>query len=255
MTLALLGLATLAAQAAPPKPLIATDVQCSGCVNQQDIAANAVGAAQIQQDAVGSSEIAAGSVGEQELTQSLLDRIATLENQLATRQGAVQVLANGQSIGTFLDQDYGPHGPVFLTRSDRGYMFPVQMLSAPLGSPDYEQPGQLSPYDIEFESAGCIGDAYVLVTYQGDLGRNNQGPLLAEQGVVFDAGDGRRYIPKGALAVDRHFQSERSWSSGTCYSWTPPAGPGGNSVPTLPNDPTVTGVPNDRFAEPITLGY
>ena len=83
MTVAFLGLATLGAQAAPPKPLIATDVQCNGCVNQQDIAANAVGAAQIQQDAVGSSEIAQASVGEPELSQGVLSRISAVETAVA----------------------------------------------------------------------------------------------------------------------------------------------------------------------------
>ena len=83
MTVAFLGLATLGAQAAPPKPLIATDVQCSGCVNQQDIAVDAVGATQIQQDAVGSSEIAQASVGETELSQGFLSRISAVENSVA----------------------------------------------------------------------------------------------------------------------------------------------------------------------------
>ena len=107
MTVAFLGLATLGAQAAPPKPLIATDVQCNGCVNQQDIAANAVGAAQIQQDAVGSSEIAQASVGEPELSQGVLSRISAVETAVAaSHQGpltAVFADQNGSTYCSFLD--------------------------------------------------------------------------------------------------------------------------------------------------------
>ena len=88
-----MGFAT-SANGAVPRPVVATDVQCTDCVGASDIASNAVGP----------TEIVNGSVSDAKLTQALRDRIAGLESQVTALQAqptALQVKANGVCFGAF----------------------------------------------------------------------------------------------------------------------------------------------------------
>lgn len=173
------------------------------------------------------------------------------------KQGAVQVLANGKSIGAFLGFDRDVRDPLhgwgqrFFVFSPKNYLYTVYPV---LNRTPKVQPGKIgSVPTIYFESADCSGQAY---SYLGFLGMGN-GDFLG-QGYVFESinvSGNISYFYAGP-------ESQETWKILKSRINNSDLEPScqqidiqDNIAPIYPNNPKVTGVPNTPFPLPITLGY
>ncbi len=158
------------------------------------------------------------------------------------------VKANGQPIGVFLNNDAG--GPLpfesarFWVLSDTGYMFAMSPATAAGRSA-----GQLYNQRVRFSDPGCLGQAYVEA-----LRPDRQAQFYS--GFVFTSEDPNDPTPtyysptQSPVVADASIASVRS-ETGCEVS----IGTITFAVAVLPNDPLITGVPNQRIlGEPITLG-
>ncbi len=101
-------------------------------------------------------------------------------------------------------------------------------------------------------SSDCSGTAYVAGPGTGRGGVNS---FYAAQGYVFSSGFGNPYyLPHDAARI-RNLRYSSTYD-GTCrLAFGFPSKPSlSNAYAVLPNDPDVTGVPNDSFATPVTIG-
>lgn len=182
-------------------------------------------------------------------------RVETLEaevTELKARPGPVQVLANGESIGSFLGIGNTNNLGQYITLSSTGYMFQVFNMV-----PSDHQPfpllevGRIWPETLLFEFADCLGQAFIELSHEA--GRPLSADLIAAEGIVVATGDplnGVFYAPEGSQAafLDATFFArslEGSCGSSPRMTWV---------VPVFPNDPAITGVPNEPFTPPIKLG-
>ena len=124
-----------------------------------------------------------------------------------TPPGPVQVLANQQSIGTFLQDSTVTGALRIAVLSSTGYRFDV-LAHAPSTSP--RQPGELatnSPFDVLYTDAFCLSTAYVKVR----SGVVDDTDFSVEQGFVFKPRNftnpttGRFYVPAGSIPAPRNF--------------------------------------------------
>jgi len=241
----------------------ADDLKCKQCVSTGDIERGAVTKSRIGQKAVGPGQLAPdsvtrskirdGAVGEQALSQELLDRISALEEQLDSVPRPIQVLANGEIVGPLIQSS--PHGqsPIYLVLSSTGYIYGITNG----GQQVFIEEGELWTVTSRwFEADGCVGPAFVEIAgkhFADQLGETN-----AKEGVVFRAGveiapsppAPHFYIPAGSTGVVRAFESRLDRDN--CLDEAQPFEL--LSVPAFPNDPSITGVPNEPFTPPITLG-
>ena len=208
--------------AAPkPKEVTATDVQCTDCVDQQDMAD--------------------GAVGENELTQALLDRI----NELEAKPDPIQVLANGESVGTFMQQGLGGFGAL----SSTGFTFTI----VPAGS----QEATLTIVNLYryFESSDCTGTILLPIGSDGFL----SGFLgVGNQGIVYGLWDetteqAYAHYSRASFPLPQRQIRSRFVGGVQCEIFDEPRLQG-DLIPSMPNDPAITGVPNEPFTAPITLG-
>jgi hypothetical protein len=196
----------------------------------------------------------AGAINESAAALSAaVQRITALEQAVAALQaslpvpsfGGVPVYSEGQFIGNYLDS-----GDEARFLSPKGYVFHATMV-------DYD-PSYLATYSLEewlrsqqtvyFTDASCMGDAYL----EPDL----DGPFFsweAEHGSVFrisrPAGvPSVFYVPRSADGVLQSYNSVQQGSSCSLEA--------GEKIlwPALPNDATVTGVPDAAYAKPFSLG-
>lgn len=124
--------------------------------------------------------------------------------------------------------------PSMLVVSSTGYTFALTgagRVSEIHGPADGAGPGVNTLY---YASANCVGAAYVQ-SYSN------------VSGFVFRSHSELLYAPKGVVAVNRTLQSRKN--DGFCQGF-------GNTIPSLPvlpNDETVTGVPDVDFVPPIEI--
>ena len=136
--------------------------------------------------------------------------------------------------------------------SSTAYLFAVQANDSRGYIPN-QNAGELSEEPLFFEGAGCIGPAFLSVSFEGHTYADG---LPTHQGVVFRLNPGisapapHFYAPVGSSASPRNFLSRLNDSGGSCDSIN---SQDTVSVSVLPNDPSVTGVPNEPFTPPITL--
>ena len=197
---------------------------------------------------------AAGAINESAAALSeALQQISALEQAVAALQaslqtsgfGGVPVYSQGQFIGNLVDSS-----DEAMLLSPTGYLFHATMI-------DYD-PSYFASFDLEewlrsqrtvyFTDASCMGEAYL----QPDLD-NPPFSWNAEHGVVFrisrPAGmPSVYYVPRSANGVSQSYNSVLDGSScrleaGERVLWQ-----------ALPNDETVTGVPDAPYAKPFSLG-
>jgi hypothetical protein len=162
--------------------------------------------------------------------------------------GPVQVLANGESVGTFLQSSGGGGSLAFEALSSTGYHFFVVANAHPFA---ISQPGDLADWPaairVYYESPDCTSPAYVRVTSGGA-----DAHFSAAQGFVFPVANANPhvyfYVPAGSVPEVRQFQAEG-------LDCSPYYLANSESVEAFPNDPAITGVSNTSFTPPITLGH
>lgn len=169
----------------------------------------------------------------------LEERVAELE----AKPPQVQVLANGEIIGFFLDRMSLGYAVI----SQTNYVFGVPV------SPE-TNPVFVEPVTVLFYSEPTCTTPPLAMSENGQL-THWTSTFLAQQGVVFNAisspGSASEYwyVPRGAQPV--------TWpalhvleSGGECRIFGGPF----STFEIFPNDPAITGVPNEPFTPPITLG-
>ena len=188
---------------------------------------------------------------ENDVGASLKNRVEALETQVSANSDAiaaleagalapVQVLANGESVGTFL-QARNIGTTLFSTLSNTGYYFDV---IASVGSSE----GEIWPARLFYAALDCSSPAFVRTGPGGFL---NDTLGSAQQGVVILApSTGLFYVPAGTQVAVRSFASSDTGAG--CNFGNGAANV--HSAEALPNNPTITGVPNTPFAAPITIG-
>ena len=160
--------------------------------------------------------------------------------------GSIYVKANGQHIGLFVSSLSGIHGgngdPRPLTvLSDNDYLF------------DIDKDGNLADsFTLYYESADCSGQAYL--AGPGNAGQQIDA-FFAAQGYVLKSPDPLDPVTTYYLASNTPSPIHLSMYSirninGCTSSFNSEYG-----YPVLPNDPSVTGVPDSVFAKPITIGH
>ena len=175
----------------------------------------------------------------------LSEQVNLLTQDIAVIPRPVQVYADGQPIGPLL---FGLSGTLkaYTTWSAAGYIFRICPLAF---TPAFcTSDAQLVFANFHFEQLDCIGQPYI------SLNDNVVAPK--SEGQVFhtpDPADPVRhyYRPKQVVAVTRTLMS-RFFSQTGCVKHEPPFVT--DTTEALPNDPAITGVPNEPFAPPITLG-
>ena len=174
----------------------------------------------------------------------------------ATR-GGLQVLADGNSIGTYLASAQSRGGlEGYRVLSSLNFYFDVIATVDPFSVITQDPPsvaGDLFFAVVWFESAGCVGQSYTSPNPSGRIDK-----LESLQGFVFRSDDPTDpsqtyYIPAGSQEVDLVVSYRRSNLEGGCVFL--PSVPINTFVPVVPNDPAITGVPNGSFAGPILLGF
>lgn len=264
----LYGVSGFAFGAKPIKPT--QDVDCAECVDTKDIANGAVTSTKLGADVearIGNVE-AGVTNNANDISQNTADISSNssriLDNELdiisartdidsntaaiaGITQG-VQALANGVSIGSFLQSRPYPSNIILIYEalSTANYRFGVWVHDY---SNDGNQPGDLTTAVLHYEDADCLGPAYVL---QADLGLLD---MTEQQGAVFRVAStsgsiGNYYVPARSEAALRSFVATNG-GEGCAY---PRTANNVASVAAFPNDPGVTGVSNVRYAAPITLG-
>lgn len=176
------------------------------------------------------------------------------EIAIVAARGPAMVKANGQVIGTFLQATnfVGPW-PLAAQRiwilSDTGYMFGVTPWRNLSVNPTVEA-GTLAVERVRFDGPNCTGQAYMVAASPDAQAQFFSGYVFASEDInnptpVF-------YSPVGSTVVENvPFQSNTS-SGGGCEGFP---GTLDFAVAVLPNDPLITGVPNQRIlGAPITLG-
>jgi hypothetical protein len=100
--------------------VIATDVQCTGCVGTPDLAGNAVTAAKIKDGEVKAAEIATDAVGAAEIqgVTKLLFGQCTVSNSLASTMFASGATATIRCVITGVDNDDSASATLYSTSSD-----------------------------------------------------------------------------------------------------------------------------------------
>jgi hypothetical protein len=167
-------------------------------------------------------------------------------NNREEKPGPIQVLANQQPIGSFLQSKNIPLGSLsFAALSSAGYRFEV---IAHTPTTNFKDPGDIASLTLWYESPDCTGPAYIRT--QSGVAEDTH--FSVEQGFVFwvvnNTEDlGNYYVPAGSQPTIRSFQSSRPGCSLNLAA-------NRESVEAFPNDPTITGVPNESFTAPITLG-
>jgi hypothetical protein len=163
--------------------------------------------------------------------------------------GPVQVLANGESIGTFLQWSVNNSYRHIWAMSSTNYGFDIIANTTTAGWPS-QQVGALNHLSLYYESPDCTSPAYVK-TNEGRMISDTQ--FSVDQGLVFSVVTwetylGLYYVPAGSVPAARQFQAAGP-------SCSPYYLANQLSVEAFPNDPTITGVPNASFTPPITLGH
>ena len=224
----------------------ADDLKCKQCVSTGEIKVNAVtksriapqsvGPSQLAPDSVTQSKISEAAVKEEHLSQQVLDLISSAR--------PLQVMADGESIGAFIDN---AEGASYLTLSEENYFFFVVAVLQP--EAPSARPGNLRAEEIVFESPNCAGQAYL----ETDSNGNWRG-LSTEQGIVLGA---ERTVAKAYYVSPDEKPAERSYLSflsqerdGRCKDEI--LGPH-FSVRVLPNVRAITGVSSQKYPAPITL--
>lgn len=225
----LLGLVQSTFADRKPREVIADDVQCTDCVNQEDIGD--------------------GAVGEAQLTQILMDRIAALEADLAAQPKPVQVFSDGTSIGKFISLHVS-NQKRYTVISNQGYLFSTRFTA--VGIEWYHQVGRLyqsvSPY---FDQSGCSGQALLQISSPGTLDEGiGVGTGHIVRSSIEHSAVPRYFVPKNEIPASWLVMSILTPGSG-CSELTPVFR---EAVRIFPNDPAITGVQDEPFSAPITLG-
>lgn len=161
-------------------------------------------------------------------------------NAFAQSAGAVYD-ANGQLVGLFAGEVPGREGTAI--HSLRGYRFQVSP-SGRVDTIDRDIGGiSYSLTNPHFESVDCTGAAYLVPTRGADV----PGGMVTRLGA---AGIGLGYVPKAPAISTITIRSFLD-NGQTCIPLTQPAPT--IVVPVLPNDPSVSGVPNSNFTPPLRL--
>lgn len=162
--------------------------------------------------------------------------------------GPIQVLANGTSIGTFLWWQWGSYVTYMSVLSSTGYGFQIAS-NVESNSGHNAVPGGLDLQEAVYEMPDCIGPMYVQARAMGGV---MNAPFSVEQGYVLSVVNqgSNYYVPAGSQRLIKKILSIGQQQG--CYNTTPWSQ---NVVEIVPNDPVITGVPNERqFPLPITLG-
>lgn len=138
-------------------------------------------------------------------------------------------------IGQYVERNDGPAGGT-VVHSDRGFRFAIDGIGQ-LTMPQTDVSGASFDNSVGYGNLTCSGTGYTLVS-----GANAAG------GIVFAGPDGFYYVAKSPQVQVVLIGSFRVGS--VCTPVTPQAQ---LSVPVQPNNPTVTGVPNQFFIPPIRL--
>ncbi len=266
---ALFGPSELAFAKKPISP--GQDVNCVKCVDTTDIADGAVTNPKLGADVetrIGNIETgvtdnandisqntANVSSNSSKILENELD-IMTLRTDVDSNTAAiagitqgVQVLANGVSIGSFLQSRPHVSGSgdlIHQALSTANYVFEVYAHGL---ASDGNQAGDLTTLTLWYEDVGCSGPAYVRI--QNELRNLN---MSEQQGGVFRVATasgsvGNYYVPAGSQSTIRSFIAANGGEG--C---APNSVNNVESVRVFANDSAITGVHNVRYAAPITLG-
>lgn len=146
-----------------------------------------------------------------------------------TSTGGIRVYAGSKYIGVLFwaNSDYGRSTIL----SDKGYLFGVYKLNGDL---------EIGDDSVYFSNTNCTGDAYV---------QTGENAWKWAHGYVLRAGTSIFYSPKRSTSGQNEVAS--SYNYGGCENFT---GFTLDSVPLLPNDPTVTGVSGIAMGGMISFG-
>ncbi len=185
--------------------------------------------------------------GEQAVQNDRLDSIEDAIAQLSSLRAPLLVEANSQILGIYISGQ-----SAFRVYTDQGYFFDVHSAR---NTSVWNPPGDMfvtTDQGVYYDEPGCSGQGWIPTT-------NNQpeiaplySPTAITHGLVFRHESGRTfYVPKNVIPrpTPPLSQSQRL-PDGSCV------GPGilpDYSVDVLPNDPAVTGVPNEIIQRPIRL--
>ena len=209
------------------------DLICNGCVNANDIASQAVTSRALRSNSITTSKIPNGAVTFDKLESALHARIDALEATIhKLGETAFEIVdADGTVLGVPAPASGFSIGTIF---SSTGYAFA-------LGASESSSP-YLSRQPLYFESNDCSGPAR--------LEMGSLAAALAYWGYVFSDFHGAQYyVRQRTNDVGQLLMRSTLDNSLTCRA----VGTDPVTVAVLPNDPSITGVPNEQIPGPISL--
>ena len=163
-------------------------------------------------------------------------------NKLSSFPPPLLVEAAGKRLGTLVSAEY-----FFLVYTEEGYFFQI---FADKNTSIWDSPGDLFLTNDArvYYATPCDGQGYIPTQKENATGYS---PVPVTQGIVFRNQAGETfYVPKTAVpAMGRQLDYVRQQDGscdfvGSVFNWT---------IEILPNDPTITGVPNTPIEPPVRI--
>ena len=241
----------------------ADNVKCDKCVGVGDIAKKAVTSSRIKPGAVTGSKIKDGAVTESKLSGGVLD----LMQSSSSAKRYVIVDINDQVVGGAIGDGEGGADPLIM--SPQGYIATTSIYEGVV----------IGGSSVFFAGADCTGTAYVSVSTSGQVDIGGEQTAYFYRQMIGEVANlwgydstvsqiDYWYIPKTPTLVDNMpVQSLKvrvsEWletapevweetESVECYTVSYMLTKGAEA---FPNDPAITGFPNDAFSAPLRYDY
>lgn len=172
--------------------------------------------------------------------------VAMTVSTVAFSESPAVLDANGNLLGSYVgeavDCSIGCADSSVRIVSTTGYVFGLRMIdgSFVFAAPSFAYPG---PGEVFYESENCTGQGYYSA---------GSPPAALTGGFVFASRLGTLFFSPKSAATEMRVRGSYAQLPLGCYD--DPGNPLGPAVRVIPNDPSVTGVPNGSIPGPLTIG-